>query len=179
LGAEPGEDQGSVWLHAAAGSTVHDSGGIIDATASADEPYRYTAVRSREVTLDGRKLEMRSEISDPVLLTPRDTYPPAVPQGLLAAGFPVQGADGIAVDLVWRPNTESDLAGYNVYRQAFAGDGSTEGRPVKLNEKLLPLPAFHDATATRGVGYRYTVTAVDAKGNESAASEPAELTTTR
>jgi hypothetical protein len=168
------KDENSVWLHAAEGTPDRDSGGLIDASATVDEPYRYTAVRSRSVTVDGRKFEMRSEPSAAVTLTLRDVYPPAAPQGVLAAGFPVQDADHIAVDLVWQPNVESDLAGYNVYRQALgAGDVA-----VKLTAKPVALPAFHDVTAVRGVGYRYTVTAVDAKGNESEASVAALLAAT-
>jgi len=166
------KDEGTVWLHAADGAGGGDGGGMIDTTASADEPYRYTAVRSRSVMIDGRKLEMRSGPSAAVEITLRAVFPPAVPQGLLAAGFPVEGSDAIAVDLVWQPNAESDLAGYNVYRQA------DDGAAVKLTAKPVALPAFHDATAAHGVSYRYTVTAVDAKGNESAASAVAELAAT-
>jgi hypothetical protein len=166
------KDESLVWLHAADSASGGDRGGMIDTTASADEPYRYTAVRSRSVTIDGRKLEMRSGPSVAVEITLRDVFPPAVPQGVVAAGFPVEGSDRIAVDLVWQPNTESDLAGYNVYRQA------ADGTAVKLTAKPVALPAFHDATAAHGVSYRYTVTAVDAKGNESAASAAAELVAT-
>jgi hypothetical protein len=165
------KDESLVWLHAADGASSGDRGGMIDSTAIADEPYRYTAVRSRSVTIDAQKLEMRSAPSA-VTITLRDVFPPAIPQGLIAAGFPVEGSDSIAVDLVWQPNTETDLAGYNVYRQA--GDGAV----VKLTAKPVALPGFHDATAAHGVSYRYTVTAVDAKGNESAASAAAELAAT-
>lgn len=165
------KDESLVWLHAADGASSGDRGGMIDSTAIADEPYRYTAVRSRSVTIDAQKLEMRSAPSA-VTITLRDVFPPAIPQGLIAAGFPVEGSDSIAVDLVWQPNTETDLAGYNVYRQA--GDGAV----VKLTAKPVALPGFHDATAAHGVSYRYTVTAIDAKGNESAASAAAELAAT-
>jgi hypothetical protein len=172
VGETESKDDGTVWLHAADGAAEHDIGGMIDATASVDESFRYTAVRSRSVTIDGRKMEMRSGPSAAVTITLRDVFPPAAPVGLLAAGFPVQGSDGIAVDLVWQPNTETDLAGYNVYRQ------TADGAAMKLTEKPVALPAFHDTTAARGVSYRYTVTAVDAKGNESAASVAAELAAT-
>jgi len=163
-------DEGSVWLHATASG---DAGGMVDAAAHADEAYRYTAVRSRFVTVDGVKMEMRSEASVAVTFTLRDVFPPGVPQGLTVAGFPVEGKDTLSVDLVWQPDTESDLAGYNVYRQAASGDAA-----VKLNVKLVALPSFRDESAVRAVGYRYTVTAVDSKGNESAASVPAELAAT-
>jgi hypothetical protein len=171
---EPVKQEAVEWLRAGAAASGIDSGGLIDGTAHADEPYRYTAVRSRTVTVDGRKLELRSEPSAPVTFTLHDVFPPAVPQGLLAAGFAVEGTGKLEVDVVWQPDTEADLAGYNVYRQTLAADG-TAGAAVKLNDKLVELPAFHDMSAEHGVGYRYTVTAVDARGNESAASSPAEL----
>jgi hypothetical protein len=164
-------DESEVWLHA---SSAGDSGGMIDATAQADEAYRYRAVRSRFVTVDGLKLEARSEASAAVTFTLKDVFPPAVPQGLVVAGFPVEGKEGLSVDLVWQPDTDRDLAGYNVYRQTVAADGSA-GPAVKLDVKLVALPGFRDESAVRGVGYRYTVTAVDGKGNESAASVAAEL----
>jgi hypothetical protein len=171
------QDENTVWLQPSGAGVEHDSGGMVDATASVDGTYRYTAVRSRDVTLEGHKLEARSEPSAAVTTTLRDVYPPASPQGLLAAGFPVQGADTIAVDLVWQPNTESDLTGYNVYRQVLTAAGLA-GLRIKLNDKPVALPAFHDATAARGMAYRYVVTAVDAKGNESGTSEPAGLDAT-
>ena len=160
-----------IWLHAE-GTGERDPGGMVDGTAKADGEYRYTALRSRTETVDDRKLELRSDASAPVTLTLRDIYPPAVPQGLLAAGFAQQ--KGIAVDLVWQPNVETELADYNVYRQTMGSDAA----PVKLNDKPVALPAFHDGTAARGLSYRYTVTAVDGKGNESAASVAADLAAT-
>jgi fibronectin type 3 domain-containing protein len=36
-----------------------------------------------------------------------------------------------------------------------------------LNTLPIPQPAFHDTTADPAAIYRYSVTAVDAKGNES------------
>jgi hypothetical protein len=171
------KDEGTVWLHAADGDPEHDSGGLVDTTAKPDEPYRYTAMRSRSVTLDGHKMEMRSELSDVVAITLRDVFPPAVPQGVLVAGFAVEGSDNLAADLVWQPDTESDLAGYNVYRQTLAVDGKADA-VVKLTEKPVALPSFHDATVVRGYGYRYTVTAIDGKGNESPASAPVDLAAT-
>jgi fibronectin type 3 domain-containing protein len=121
---------------------------------------------------------MWSEASKSTEITLSDVFPPDVPQGLVVAGFPVEGSDTLAADLVWQPDTESDLAGYNVYRQTLAADGSAAGAAGKLNAALVALPSFHDATVARGVTYRYTVTAVDSKGNESAASVAADLAAT-
>jgi hypothetical protein len=176
-GVGASKDESTVWLHAADGAPGQDSGGLVDATAKADEPYRYTAVRRRSVTLDGHDLEMWSEASKGAEITLTDVFPPGVPQGLVVAGFPVEGSDTLAADLAWQPDAESDLAGYNVYRQTLTADGSA-GAAVKLNATLVALPSFHDATVARGVAYRYTVTAVDSKGNESAASAAEDLAAT-
>ena len=92
--------------------------------------------------------------SPSVAIAPRDVFPPGAPAGLTG----VYTAKG--VDLIWNPNTESDLAGYNVYRST--GDG----KPVKLNTELLRSPLYHDTAVTAG-RYTYRITAVDLNGNES------------
>jgi len=136
-------------------------GVVLDATAEPEVPYRYAAERRRVVQLGGRSLEMRSALSGPVEITLHEVYPPAAPVDLTAASF-AQGA-GMAVDLIWQPVDDPGLAGYNVYRERVDGTGK-----VRLNQKPVALPAFHDVP---GIGqFRYSVTAVDAKGNESAAA---------
>ena len=105
---------------------------------------------------------VKGEPSDPVTITPRDTFPPATPAGLQAvasgAGQPP------FIDLTWAPNTDSDLAGYNVYRHE-------EGQaPLKLNDKPAAAPAYRDGNVERGHKYFYAVSAVDLRGNESAKS---------
>ncbi len=90
--------------------------------------------------------------SNLVTITPQDTFPPEPPQGLRAV--PVEAA----VELSWSPNSEPDLAGYNVYRGG-----------VKVNRELVASPAFRDTAP--GPSPRYTVTAVDRRGNESAHSQ--------
>ncbi len=159
------------WLRAdESASPGRDRGGMLDATAQPDRVYQYTAVRHRFVTMDGVKLELRSEEMPAVTTVMKDVYPPEVPQGLLAVGFPLQDGRGVAVDLVWTPVADSSLLGYNVYRAPQGG--------VATRLTQVALPAFHDVTAERGVGYRYTVTAIDRKGNESAASAAADVMAT-
>ena len=90
---------------------------------------------------------------------PVDTTPPAAPTGLT----PTAGGSGIALD--WANNTETDLAGYNVYRSATSG-----GTYTKLNATLLAASDYTDTTAVVSQVMYYRVTAVDAFGNESAVS---------
>ncbi len=92
-----------------------------------------------------------------------DRFPPASPQNVRAVTIPG------AVDLAWSPNSEADMAGYNVYRRE-------RDSLLQLNLGLLPAPLFHDPSATAGTRYLYRVTAVDGDGNESAASQDAVVT---
>ncbi len=44
-----------------------------------------------------------------------DVFPPGVPERLLVVVNRISGKK--FVDLIWAPNTEKDLAGYNIYRR--------------------------------------------------------------
>lgn len=107
--------------------------------------------------------EVEGEASLPVEVRAHDIFPPAPPVGLQAvySGNPQQNF----VDLTWAPNTEADLAGYNVYRRE-------EGRPyTRVNSELVKTPVFRDSGVQPGKQYSYAVTAVDLRGNESGKSE--------
>jgi peptidoglycan/xylan/chitin deacetylase (PgdA/CDA1 family) len=94
-----------------------------------------------------------------------DITPPAQPTGLSA------GVTSRAVNLTWNANTETDLAGYNVYRSA-----SASGPFTKLNSALLTTRSYQDATAPAVTTSFYQVRAVDQLGN---ASTPAQLSVKR
>ncbi|MGA7915626.1 MAG: fibronectin type III domain-containing protein [Candidatus Acidiferrales bacterium] len=106
--------------------------------------------------------------SNLVTVTPRDTFPPAAPQGLVVVFVPAHNAAVAYFDLSWSINAENDIAGYNIYRSEQEG---TPGN--KLNPQLLLTPAFRDMNVVPGQRYFYTVTAVDRSGNESPASAAA------
>jgi hypothetical protein len=92
-----------------------------------------------------------------------DIYPPAVPTGVQAV-FSGPGQQPF-IDVLWAPDTDADLAGYNVYRH-------TEGRaPAKVNTDLVKTPSYRDKDVVSGKKYFYSVSAVDLRGNESARSE--------
>ena len=165
-----------VWLTAAppASDAPARADILLDTTALADEPYRYAAERRRSVQLGGRTLEMRSALSAPIPFTLHDIYPPPVPTDLSAASFAVSNTDpaaGLAIDLIWQPVDDAGLSGYNIYRQSIDANGTPTSPTKRLNGTPLRLPAFHDTlpAAATEQRYRYSVTSVDAKGNESAA----------
>jgi hypothetical protein len=93
----------------------------------------------------------------PEVPPPADTTAPARPAGLTANAT---GPTTVALD--WADNTESDLAGYNVYRAA-----SSIAVYTKLNGSLVTTSQFTDANAPAGTQSFYRVTAVDTTGNAS------------
>ena len=111
---------------------------------------------------------LESADSNLIVVTPRDTFPPAAPQGLVVVVVPAQGENPAYLDISWAISPETDIAGYNVYRTEQDGAPGT-----RLNSELLLAPAFRDMNAEPGHHYMYTATAVDRAGNESHASEPA------
>jgi fibronectin type 3 domain-containing protein len=154
--AQQGKSQAHMALLASA-----DTNSYRDTSVVFDNTYVYV-VRSI-VQVEGKELE--SPESAPVTVTPKDIFPPAAPQGVVAAVLPAAKAGTVAVDLSWSINLETDLAGYRVYRSEQEG---TKGR--LLQPELLPTPAVRDTFVEPGHRYWYTVTAVDRTGNESAAS---------
>ena len=93
-----------------------------------------------------------------VLATPEKQTPPAPPGGLQ-----LEKKDRTVI-LTWAANTESDVAGYNVYR-VF------RGKAQKINAGILKEPRFVDSNPGSEPYLTYYVTAVDDKGRESAPSK--------
>ncbi len=110
-------------------------------------------------------VDVEGEDSPPITIVAHDTFPPAVPAALQAV---FSGAGQMPfIDLTWNANTDADLAGYNVYRRDNAG------QPARINTELVKAPAFRDASVTSGQTYFYSVSAVDARTNESTLSDEA------
>lgn len=83
-------------------------------------------------------------------VTPKDTFPPAAPTNLAAiAGTGV-------INLIWDPNTESDLAGYIVLRGAAPGDTLQA-----ITQQPVTVTSYRDETAKPGARYVYAIVAVD------------------
>jgi pectate lyase len=97
-----------------------------------------------------------SDNSTEASAAPQDLTAPAAPAGLSAS------AGDSTVGLDWSNNSESDLAGYNVYRSTTSGTGY-----AKTNGSLLTSSDYTDNSVTNDTTYYYVVTAVDANDNES------------
>ena len=111
-----------------------------------DAEYRYR-VRTR---VDSPTGAVSGEASAPVVITPKDVFPPAAPTELRAVRTPQ------SVELSWAESPAADLEGYRV---------ELAGEP--LHEGLLTAPAFSHAEPAVGAT-KYDVIAVDGNGNASA-----------
>ena len=110
-----------------------------------------------------------SGYSDEAGAIPVDAVPPRAPAGLIA-----QPSNG-AVRLAWSDNTESDLAGYNVYRDA-SGTGMYPDGFQLLSSIPLGSTTYEDTAVNNGITYRYVVTAVDLYNNQSSPSPMVTVT---
>ena len=81
---------------------------------------------------------------------PQDTFSPAAPQELNV----VAAREGMV--LIWAPNLENDVAGYNIYRSTEPGKDYK-----KINSDLVRETTYTDADIRRRQVYYYVVTAVD------------------
>ncbi len=137
---------------------------MVDRSFEWEKTYSYRATVVTRIHEAG-KADSQFEGADTpdVKVFTHDVFPPAVPSGLQAV-FSGTGQQPF-IDLIWAPDVEADLAGYNVYRREATGE------PVKLNSELVKTPAFRDMNVTSGKTYFYSVSAVDVRGNESARSQ--------
>lgn len=127
----------------------------LDNTSHWDTPYTYSVVAQKD--------SAESLPSKPLLVIHADTFPPEIPASITALAAPE------SVEVSWSRSPDADLKGYYIYR-------STEGGPFERQGDLITVPTFSDRTVQHGKTYRYAVSAVDQKGNESGKSAPAEVT---
>ncbi len=125
--------------------------------------YLYTVRSVAQYDADS----VESADSQPVVVSPRDIFPPAAPKGLVAVVVPAMANEPAYIELSWAISPETDLAGYHVYRSE---QPDTAGE--RLTQELLPAPTFRDMSVVPGRRYYYRVTAVDRAGNESPRSDP-------
>jgi hypothetical protein len=158
---------------------------LVDSTSNSDhaldssirfgETYEYRAQRVARVTVGDETLELAGPLSEPLRVQALDIFPPAVPTGLAAVANAADPAanppTAPSIDLSWQPVTDSDLAGYAVYRR----EAATEWRRISPAIAVVG-PAFHDLQVESGHTYAYVVTAIDQSGHESAHSAETEET---
>lgn len=97
-----------------------------------------------------------------LVITPDDIFPPAIPAGL--AAIPGIGT----IEIAWERSPDTDVAGYRIYRSAG-------GTPMEAVGVMSVAAAYSDREIKSGVNYRYAVTAIDQKGNESPKSASIEV----
>lgn len=140
---------------------------FLDSAIEWEKTYEYhvtVATLIPQGQTSGQQVE--GDDSPEITVFAHDVFPPATPTGLQAVfGGPGQKP---FIDLVWAPDTDADLAGYNVYRSEAGGE------PLKLNPEPVKSPAFRDDTVLPGHEYTYSVSAIDVRGNESSRSDSAE-----
>ncbi len=126
----------------------------LDKSAQYDTHYIYTAIAA--------KGSAESLASNAYPITPVDIFAPSVPASITA----LAGPDSIEVS--WQRSPESDLKGYYVFR-------SVNGGPFERQGGLVTVPTFSDHHVEHGKTYRYEVSAVDQKNNESGKSAAAQV----
>jgi hypothetical protein len=122
---------------------------------------RCYVVRSVE-TLE--KMSLESEASPETCVTLIDTFPPAAPDGLT-----IVASEG-AMNLIWNPNHESDLAGYVLWRAV-----PPEGDLKRLTPEPIKETTYKDSVPA-GARVAYALQAVDKAGNASPMSMRVEET---
>ena len=145
-----------------AGCAQNQSLQFLDQSFEWEKRYDYHATVVTVVSRTGApEAEVEGADTPEIQVFAHDVFPPAAPTGLQAVFSGIGQAP--FVDLVWSPDNEADLAGYNVYRHE---EGAA---PVKLNAEPVKAPAYRDPNVQPGKKYFYAVSAVDEHGNESAA----------
>jgi subtilase family serine protease len=143
-----------IWID---GVKASDSSLYMWSATSATGPRTITAKAT-----DGDGYTGQATINVTVFVPSDDGQPPQAPTGLSVTAM----APGNALRVNWTANSESDIAGYHVYRSQTSGGPYTEVRAVAE-------PLYIDRGLTGGVPYYYVVTASDYGLNESTYSAEA------
>ncbi len=125
--------------------------------------YRYIV---RAVSLGTGGAQVESLNSNPVSVSPVDTFPPAAPERPSVAPAEPSSA---RLAIFFAANKEPDIAGYNIYRST--DPNLPKQNWTKLNQQLLTRTTFQDDKVESGKTYYYYIVAVDKASNLSAPSE--------
>jgi fibronectin type 3 domain-containing protein len=131
-----------------------------DKTFKFGETYVYVV---RSVSLGTEAKPVESVDSNFLKLAPFDAYLPAAPEK------PSIGPAPGRLSIFWVANSETDLAGYVLYRST--DPNLPKDKWTKLTPALYTKTTFTDENVETGKTYYYYVTAVDNAGNISPRSE--------
>ncbi len=132
-----------------------------DKTFKFGKIYRYF-VRAVSLGTEGGQVESLN--SNAITITPVDTFKPAAPTSVSIAAAPGR------LSLFFPANTESDIAGYHIWRST--DPALPRDKWLRLTVEPSAKTTFQDEKVESGTRYYYYVTAVDQAGN---VSEPSEV----
>lgn len=150
-------DDGGVWRRLT--DTPGRARSFSDTSFVFGRPARYIVRAVLSVPKSPQRF-LESDDSPVLEVTPKDTFPPAAPEGLTS----VSGRGFVSIS--WQPNREKDLDGYRVWRKA---KGEADFSP--LTPEPIPQVVFTDEKIEPGRTYTYAVAAVDHAGNTSPKAE--------
>lgn len=133
----------------------------VSETRYEDNQYQPGKVLTYQVTA-ARRVDGSTVLGagpESVMVTVEDKTPPQVPSGLDVVQSDAGGF------LTWAPNSETDLAGYRLFRS-----DRPDGRFRPVSDRLIATNSYFDPMYKPGQYYR--VSAVDEFGNESSMSAP-------
>lgn len=122
----------------------------LDTSSGFGQPHSYQ--------IQGIQDTAESDLSKALSITPEDVFPPEVPTEFIAL------AGVKSIELSWDASTDGDTAFYRIYRNG------------ELIADKLDRTTFSDPNVKSEQTYQYTISAVDAKMNESSVTAPVEIT---
>jgi hypothetical protein len=143
---------------------------LVDTIFNQDIRVLGQAVSAAKQTLLANGGALYDEVNETFLLFGDPAMTLKVPLPLRPEGLRAQG-NGNAVDLSWDEATDCNggaVSGYNIYRSITPG-----GNYLKVNTSLITETQYDETSGQSGTTYYYTVTSVDADGDESANSQEA------
>jgi hypothetical protein len=136
----------------------------IDVGIEWEKTYLYSVTPvTRVYSQEGHLIaEIEGDDSAPLEITTHDVFAPTMPERLLAVVN--RNPEKRSVDILWAPNMDKDISGYNVYRR------EENGQSARINSVPFTEVSFQDVNVLAAHKYFYCISAVDMRGNESARS---------